>query len=85
MSLVKEKPVYSGHHLLQIKISDQQGFYSIQNLTVMVCDCSITPNCHVRMVSQARMGPVATWMVVLAILILTGEMVISNVWMSTNR
>ncbi|XP_043080824.1 cadherin-like protein 26 isoform X2 [Puntigrus tetrazona] len=71
VSLVKEKHVYSGHHLLQIKISDQQGLYSIQNLTVTVCDCSVTPNCHVRMVSQARMGPVAAWMVILAILILT--------------
>ncbi|XP_058619518.1 cadherin-like protein 26 isoform X3 [Onychostoma macrolepis] len=77
VSLVKEKRVYSGHHLLQIKISDQQGFYSIQNLTVTVCDCSITPNCHVRMVSQARMGPVAACLVVLAILILTAMCLMS--------
>ncbi len=85
MSLVKEKPVYSGHHLLQIKISDQQGFYSIQNLTVMVCDCSITPNCHVRMVLAGSDGACCHLDGVLAILILTGEMLISNVWMSTNR
>ncbi|XP_016098104.1 cadherin-like protein 26 isoform X2 [Sinocyclocheilus grahami] len=77
VSLVKEKRVYSGHHLLQIKISDQQGFHSIQNLTVTVCDCSITPNCHVRMLSQAQMGSVAAWMIVLAILILTAMCLIS--------
>ncbi|KAK2885914.1 hypothetical protein Q8A67_016751 [Cirrhinus molitorella] len=71
VSLVKEKGVFSGHHLLQIKISDQQGFSSIQNLTATVCDCSITPNCHVKMVSKTRMGPVAAWMVALAVLILT--------------
>ncbi|XP_016418702.1 B-cadherin-like [Sinocyclocheilus rhinocerous] len=77
VSLVKENNVFSGYHLLQIKISDQQGFYSMQNLSVTVCDCSITPNCHVRMVSQARMGPVAAWIVALAVLILTAMCLMS--------
>ncbi|XP_056304805.1 cadherin-like protein 26 [Danio aesculapii] len=70
VTLVKEKDVFSGHQLLQIKISDQQGLYSIQNLSVTVCDCSVNSNCHVRMVSKARMGPTAALMVLLAILIL---------------
>ncbi|XP_016331303.1 cadherin-like protein 26 [Sinocyclocheilus anshuiensis] len=77
VSLVKENNVFSGYHLLQIKISDQQGFYSMQNLSVTVCDCSITPDCHVRMVSQARMGPVAAWIVALAVLILTAMCLMS--------
>uniref|UniRef100_A0A9J8CCC9 Cadherin 26, tandem duplicate 2 n=1 Tax=Cyprinus carpio carpio TaxID=630221 RepID=A0A9J8CCC9_CYPCA len=77
VSLVKGKGVYSGHHLLQMKISDQQGFYSIQNLTVTVCDCSVTPNCHIRMVSQTRMGPGAALIVVLAILILSAMCLMS--------
>uniref|UniRef100_A0A9J8AQ29 Cadherin 26, tandem duplicate 2 n=1 Tax=Cyprinus carpio carpio TaxID=630221 RepID=A0A9J8AQ29_CYPCA len=77
VGLVKENKVFSGHHLLQIKISDQQGLYSIQNLTVTVCDCSITPNCHVKMVSKARMGPVAVWMLVLAVLVLTAMCLMS--------
>ncbi|XP_056126664.1 cadherin-like protein 26 isoform X2 [Rhinichthys klamathensis goyatoka] len=69
VSLVKEQSVYSGHHLLQIKILDQQGLSSIQNLLVTVCDCSITPNCHVRMARMAQMGPAAAWIVVLTVLI----------------
>uniref|UniRef100_A0A8C1FVP0 Cadherin 26, tandem duplicate 2 n=1 Tax=Cyprinus carpio TaxID=7962 RepID=A0A8C1FVP0_CYPCA len=71
VSLVKENDVFSGHHLLQIKISDQQGFYSIQNLSVAVCKCSITPNCHLKMDSEVRKGSVCAWMLGLAILILT--------------
>lgn len=74
MSLVKENNVFSGHHLLQIKISDQQGFYSIQNLSVAVCKCSITPNCHLKMDSEVRKGSVCAWMLGLAILILTGDL-----------
>lgn len=73
MILVKEHSVYSGHHQLQIKISDQQGLYSIQNLTVTVCDCSIAPNCHVKMAWKAQMGPVAAWMVILAVLFFIGN------------
>ncbi|XP_067302917.1 cadherin-like protein 26 isoform X2 [Pseudorasbora parva] len=69
VNLVKDQSVYSGHHLLQIKISDQQGHYAIHNLTVTVCDCSVTPNCHVRMARMAQMGPVAAWLVVLTVLI----------------
>ncbi|XP_026100389.1 cadherin-like protein 26 [Carassius auratus] len=68
VGLVKEDKVSSGHHVLQIKISDQQGLYSIQNLTVKVCDCSLTPKCHGKMVSNARMGSVAIWMLVLSVL-----------------
>ncbi|XP_067228421.1 cadherin-like protein 26 [Chanodichthys erythropterus] len=68
VSLVKEHSVYSGQHQFQIKISDQQGLYSIQNLSVTVCDCSIAPNCHVKMARKAQMGPVAAWMVILAVL-----------------
>ncbi|XP_051515748.1 cadherin-like protein 26 isoform X2 [Myxocyprinus asiaticus] len=70
VNLVKENSVYSGHHLLQIRISDQQGCYAIQNLSVTVCDCSIVPNCHLRMVSEARMDASATLIVVIAVLTL---------------
>ncbi|XP_050953272.1 cadherin-like protein 26 [Labeo rohita] len=73
VSLVKENSVFSGHHLLQIKISDQQGFYSIQNLSVTVCDCSITPNCRVTVISKAPMESVCAWMLFLSVLVLTGR------------
>ncbi|XP_067302920.1 cadherin-like protein 26 [Pseudorasbora parva] len=69
VNLVKDQSMYSGHYLLQIKITDQQGLYAIHNLTVTVCDCSINPNCHVRVARMAQMGPVASMMVVLTVLI----------------
>ncbi|KAG1927636.1 cadherin-like protein [Pimephales promelas] len=69
VSLVKEHSVYSGHHLLQIKILDQQGLSSIQNLSVTVCDCSIASNCHVRMARMAQMGRSAAWIVGLTVLV----------------
>ncbi|XP_077060725.1 cadherin-like protein 26 [Siphateles boraxobius] len=68
VSLIKEHSVHSGHHLLQIKILDQQGMFSIQNLTVRVCDCSIDPNCKVRTARMAKIGPTAAWIVVLTFL-----------------
>ncbi|XP_073679437.1 cadherin-like protein 26 [Garra rufa] len=77
VNIVKENRVFSGHHLLQIKISDQQGFYLIQNLTVTVCDCSITPNCNAKMVSKTRIGPIAAWLVALAVLMLAAMCLLS--------
>ncbi|XP_051517921.1 cadherin-like protein 26 isoform X2 [Myxocyprinus asiaticus] len=70
VNLVKENSVYSGYHLLQIKISDQQGCHVIQNLSVTVCDCSSNPNCHVTMVSGARIGAGAALIFVIAVLVL---------------
>ncbi|XP_073679769.1 cadherin-like protein 26 [Garra rufa] len=77
VNIVKENKVFSGHHFLHIKISDQQGFYSIQNLTVTVCNCSITSNCNAKMVLKTRIGPVAAWMVALAVLILAAVCLMS--------
>ncbi|XP_072239325.1 cadherin-like protein 26 [Leuresthes tenuis] len=44
--LVKEPGVYIGLHTIDLKISDMQGMYGIYNLSVAVCDCSATSNCH---------------------------------------
>ncbi|XP_051961179.1 cadherin-like protein 26 isoform X2 [Xyrauchen texanus] len=70
VNLVKESSVYSGHHRLQIRILDQQGFYAMQNLSVTVCDCSTVPNCHLRMVLKVQMHAGATLIVVIAVLTL---------------
>ncbi|XP_073669071.1 cadherin-like protein 26 [Paramisgurnus dabryanus] len=68
--LIKENNAYSGHHMIQMKIADQQGFSNMQNLSVTVCDCSLDSSCHEKMVSTVRIGSSAVWIVVLAILFL---------------
>ncbi|KAA0706786.1 Cadherin-like protein 26 [Triplophysa tibetana] len=70
VDLVKESNVYSGHHFLQLRIADQQGFSTIQNLSVTVCNCASDSSCHERMVSKARMGSGGTWAILLAVLFL---------------
>ncbi|XP_056589944.1 cadherin-like protein 26 [Triplophysa dalaica] len=70
VDLVKESNVYSGHHFLQIRIADQQGFSTMQNLSVTVCNCARDSSCHERMVSKARMGSGGTWALILAVLLL---------------
>ncbi|TRZ00221.1 hypothetical protein DNTS_031788, partial [Danionella cerebrum] len=70
VTLVKEKMVHSGHHLLRIKISDQQGVFHIQNLSVSVCDCTLSATCHLRMVLTTQMGPTASLIMTLAVLLL---------------
>lgn len=43
--LVKEPGVYVGLHTLVLNISGKQGEYSIHNIRVTVCSCSVEPNC----------------------------------------
>ncbi|XP_035517596.1 cadherin-like protein 26 [Morone saxatilis] len=44
--LVKEPGVYSGPHTVKLRISDIQGEFGIYNISVTVCDCSVTANCQ---------------------------------------
>ncbi|XP_042358475.1 cadherin-like protein 26 [Plectropomus leopardus] len=46
--LVKEPSVYAGLHTVDLKISDMQGKFSVYNLSLTVCDCSVTPDCRNR-------------------------------------
>ncbi|XP_053542215.1 cadherin-like protein 26 [Ictalurus punctatus] len=48
VNLVKENTVYAGHYRIRIKISDNQRYGSVQNLSVTVCDCTGNFNCSVR-------------------------------------
>uniref|UniRef100_A0AAR2KCT1 Cadherin-like protein 26 n=1 Tax=Pygocentrus nattereri TaxID=42514 RepID=A0AAR2KCT1_PYGNA len=68
--LVKENTVYSGVHELQIKVSDNQGLSLTQNLSVTVCDCTSTPNCHLRRSSGAQVGSTAVSIMIFAFLLL---------------
>ncbi|XP_026800887.3 cadherin-like protein 26 [Pangasianodon hypophthalmus] len=38
--LFKENTVYAGHYKIRIKISDNQGYGSVQKLSITVCDCT---------------------------------------------
>lgn len=55
-----------------MKISDNQGFGSVQNLLVTVCDCTVTPNCHARR-SSVQPSVSAAGIIIFALLFLLGK------------
>uniref|UniRef100_A0A4W4DS53 Cadherin domain-containing protein n=1 Tax=Electrophorus electricus TaxID=8005 RepID=A0A4W4DS53_ELEEL len=73
VNLVKENTVYSGVYKVPIKTSDNQGRYAIQNLTVTVCDCTISASCHLRRMSGSHIAFSAMGIIVLAALLLLGK------------
>ncbi|KAG7477950.1 hypothetical protein MATL_G00075020 [Megalops atlanticus] len=77
VNLVKESTVYSGHHELQLLISNMQGQSSVQNLSVTVCDCSITPNCRLRRAPSSRFGGGAIGITFVALLVLLGLLLLA--------
>ncbi|XP_058265022.1 cadherin-like protein 26 isoform X2 [Hemibagrus wyckioides] len=70
VNLVREKNLHSGHYRLQLKISDNQGFGLVQNLSVTVCDCTITPNCQGHRLVYARPSLSAIGIMIFAFLLL---------------
>ncbi|XP_029102787.1 cadherin-like protein 26 [Scleropages formosus] len=76
-TLVKESTVYSGTHMLQLKISDAQGHFSVQNLSVTVCDCSVTPNCWLRRSTGSRVDSSAMGVIFAALFILLGVVLLA--------
>ncbi|KAK2825589.1 hypothetical protein Q7C36_019516 [Tachysurus vachellii] len=70
VNLIREKNVLSGRYMLQIKILDNQGFGLVQNVSVTVCDCSITPNCHVQRSVSAQPSLSAIGIIIFAFLLL---------------
>ncbi|XP_067098979.1 cadherin-like protein 26 [Osmerus mordax] len=56
VNLVKETSVYAGSHTVEMKISDLQGQFAMYNLSVTVCDCSVTPSCQKGRVTVTQMG-----------------------------
>ncbi|KAJ8360840.1 hypothetical protein SKAU_G00173650 [Synaphobranchus kaupii] len=51
--LMKKGAVYAGHHELQINVYDRQGRFSVQNISITVCDCSVSPDCLGREASSS--------------------------------
>ncbi|XP_076124076.1 cadherin-like protein 26 isoform X2 [Alosa pseudoharengus] len=72
VSLKKESVVFAGHHKLILKISDRQGQFSIQNLSVTVCDCSFSTSCLLRRTSVHTMAGGAVGIIFLALFLLLG-------------
>ncbi|KAI1890861.1 hypothetical protein AGOR_G00157960 [Albula goreensis] len=72
VNLIKKGTVYSGHHQLQVKIYDQQGHYSLQNISVIVCDCSIGTSCLVRGAPSSNVNSNAIGIVIASLLLLLG-------------
>nr|XP_023693646.1 cadherin-like protein 26 [Paramormyrops kingsleyae] len=56
VKLVKESLVCTGKHRLFLRISDQQGLPSLQNLSVTVCHCIAPNTCHRVMSAATRAG-----------------------------
>ncbi|KAJ8370675.1 hypothetical protein SKAU_G00107030 [Synaphobranchus kaupii] len=72
VNLVKANTVYAGQHKLMMKIYDMQGVFSIQNLTVTVCECSVMPNCQVRSSTSTQLGSGGIGIMIGALLLLMG-------------
>lgn len=45
---MKGPGVFAGLHTIYLKISDLQAEFGVYNLSVTVCECSVTPNCRSR-------------------------------------
>ncbi|KAJ8409011.1 hypothetical protein AAFF_G00240320 [Aldrovandia affinis] len=72
VNLVKSKTVFSGQHDLLVKISDTQGEFSVQNLTITVCECSVSYNCQIRSATSTQIGGSAIGIMIGALLLLMG-------------
>ncbi|XP_076875039.1 cadherin-like protein 26 [Brachyhypopomus gauderio] len=77
VNLVKENTVYSGIYELQLKVSDIQGLYMIQNLTVTVCDCSVSTTCHLRRMSGSNVAFSAIGIIMLALVLLLAMLLLA--------
>ncbi|KAM9813786.1 cadherin-like protein 26 [Neosynchiropus ocellatus] len=69
--LVKLPAVFSGPHRIMLKIADMQGRFGVYNLSVIVCDCSVTPHCRGRHLNAAKSvtGAVAVALASLSLLL----------------
>ncbi|XP_051947936.1 cadherin-like protein 26 isoform X2 [Xyrauchen texanus] len=72
VTLFKEGVVPVGDHELTLKISDSQGQFSLQTLSVHVCECTITAECVAMQLSVT-----AIIVIVISILILLGFLLMS--------
>uniref|UniRef100_W5M7K1 Cadherin-like protein 26 n=1 Tax=Lepisosteus oculatus TaxID=7918 RepID=W5M7K1_LEPOC len=79
VDLIKESNVFSGVYEVSLKIFDKQEQYSVQNLTVTVCDCvsSGPPNCRFRKSPAAQMGASAIGIIFVVLFLFLGLLLLA--------
>ncbi|XP_067303576.1 cadherin-like protein 26 [Pseudorasbora parva] len=75
--LIKESTVHAGDHELTLKISDSRGQVSLQTLSVHVCDCDVSANCHVLRAPAIQLSVTAIAALIVSILVLLGIMLMA--------
>ncbi|XP_068997580.1 cadherin-like protein 26 isoform X1 [Embiotoca jacksoni] len=81
VNLVKEKTVHSGHHELQLEVSDLQGKMAVHNLSVTVCKCLHTarPNCRLKRDQSSVMAGGALGIIFFSMLLVAGSLLVALV------
>ncbi|XP_035244497.1 cadherin-1-like [Anguilla anguilla] len=72
VNLSMKSRAYTGLHQLQLKVYDLEGSFSLQTLSVTVCDCSVTPTCMTRASASTGVSGSATVIMLFASLVLLG-------------
>ncbi|XP_042589558.1 cadherin-like protein 26 isoform X2 [Cyprinus carpio] len=75
--LVKDKSVHAGLYTLIVKISDKQGSFVLQNLSVATCDCAVSPNCLMERNTQQKVGSGLIGITILAALMIFAFLLLS--------
>uniref|UniRef100_A0AAQ6IKJ9 Cadherin domain-containing protein n=1 Tax=Anabas testudineus TaxID=64144 RepID=A0AAQ6IKJ9_ANATE len=68
--LVKQPGVYAGPYTINVKISDLQGEFGVYNLSVTVCNCSVTPTCRTQRKTATKAASGAIGIVFASLLLL---------------
>ncbi|KAI1892809.1 hypothetical protein AGOR_G00137340 [Albula goreensis] len=79
VNLVKSNKVYSGEHVLTLKVYDTQEVSAEYNLTVTVCDCSVKDNCQSRSTTSTQLDVSAVWILIASLLFLLGILLLASV------
>ncbi|XP_012726819.2 cadherin-like protein 26 isoform X1 [Fundulus heteroclitus] len=79
VNLVNDKKVYSGHHELQLEVSDYQGKKALHNVTVTVCECAdpTRPDCRQLKATGSIVGARALGIMFLGIILLIGLLLLT--------
>ncbi|KAI2659281.1 Cadherin-like protein 26 [Labeo rohita] len=75
--LVKDESVHASLYTLIVKISDKQGRFVLQNLSVAACDCAVSPNCLLQRNTQQKVGSGVMGITILAALMLLACLLLS--------
>ncbi|XP_048029634.1 cadherin-like protein 26 isoform X1 [Megalobrama amblycephala] len=75
--LVKDKSVHASLYTLIVKISDKQGRFVLQNLSVAACDCAVSPNCLLLRNTQQTVGSGVIGITIFAVLMILASLLLS--------